>query len=79
MINMTEYVTISAKISIELRNKLKELGIKPSIIIKKAIEEEIKNKMKEKIDKKRNSLDNVFKKLDKNIASKIIRESRDER
>lgn len=39
---MGKYVTVSVKIPVEVKEKLDRLGIKPSKLLKKAIEEEIK-------------------------------------
>ena len=43
---MTKQVTVSARIDVELRRKLKELGIRPSEVIKKALEREVEERLK---------------------------------
>jgi len=42
-------VTISVKVPIELKKKIKKLGIKPSNLLRKAIEEEVRSKKAERI------------------------------
>jgi post-segregation antitoxin (ccd killing protein) len=42
-------VTISVKVPIELKEKIKKLGIKPSNLLRKAIEEEVRSKKVERI------------------------------
>lgn len=46
---MAKYVTVSAKIDPELRKKLAELGIKPSEIIRKSLEKEVEERMKQQL------------------------------
>jgi len=41
---LTKYVTVSASIDVELGKKLKEFGIKPSEVIKKALEREVEER-----------------------------------
>ena len=49
---MTEYVTVSAKIPRELRERARELGISPSEVIKRALEEEVKRREVEELTKR---------------------------
>ena len=41
---MGKYVTVSVKIPVKLKEKLEKYGIKPFTLLKKAIEEELRNR-----------------------------------
>jgi post-segregation antitoxin (ccd killing protein) len=60
---LNKSVTVSTKIPPELKEKLKQLKIKPSKLLRKAIEDEIKSreaqKLKEDIEKLKPTLDRV--------------------
>ncbi len=72
-------VTVSTKIPTELKEKLKQLKIKPSKLLRKAIEDEIKRreaqKLKEDIERLKQTLDKVS--MDDIVKS--IREDRTNR
>lgn len=72
-------MTVSTKIPAELREKLKQLKIKPSKLLRKAIEDEIRKRetqrLKEEIDKLKTTLDRVS--IDDVVKS--IREDRTHR
>lgn len=73
---MGKAVTVSTKIPAELKEKLKQLKIKPSKLLRKAIEDEIRKresqKLKEDIEKLKPTLD----KVSINDIVKSIREDR---
>lgn len=73
------YVTVSARIDEELRKKLAELGIKPSEVIRKSLEKEVEEKMKQQLYKKVEEASKIIKKIDKELWVKTIRENREER
>lgn len=73
------HVTVSAKIDKELRKKLAELGIRPSEVIRKALEREVKERMMQQLYKKVEEASEIIKKVDKEAWIKTIRESREER
>lgn len=77
--NLSKTVTVSTKISQELKEKLKQLKIKPSKLLRKAIEDEIRRreaqKLKEDIEKLKPTLDRVS--IDDIVRS--IREDRTHR
>jgi post-segregation antitoxin (ccd killing protein) len=58
-----KYTTVSTKIPQELKEKMKELKIKPSKLLRKAIEDEIRKreaeKLKEELEKLKPVLDKV--------------------
>lgn len=76
---MSGYVTISTKVPLEVKEKLKKLGLKPSKILRKAIEnaiveEEIK-RLKENIE----ALKPILAKIPMEDVIKSIREDREKR
>jgi len=74
-----KYVTVSAKIDEELRKKLADLGIKPSEIIRKALQKEVEDKLKQRLYQKAEKASKIIKKVDKKTWIKTIREGREER
>jgi len=76
---LAKYVTVSAKIDAELRKKLAELGIKPSEIIRKSLEKEVEERMKQQLYKKVEKASKIITKVGKNAWIKAIRESRQQR
>jgi len=76
---LAKYVTVSAKIDAELRKKLAELGIKPSEIIRKSLEKEVEERMKQQLYKKVEKASKIITKVGKNAWIKAIREGRQQR
>lgn len=76
---MAKYVTVSAKIDTELRKKLAELGIKPSEIIRKSLEKEVEERMRQQLYKKAEEASEIILKVGKDAWIKAIRESREQR
>ena len=76
---MTKTVTVSAKIDVELRKKLAELGVKPSEAIRRALEREVKERTREKLQETIKNASVILSKIDREDWVKSIRESRDER
>jgi len=76
---LTKTVTVSAKIDAELRRKLAELGIKPSETIRRALEKEVEERTREKLQETIENASAILSKVDREDWVKSIRESRDER
>ena len=72
-------MTVSAKIDVELRKKLTELGIKPSETIRKALEREVEEKTREKLQETIENASIILSKVHRKDWMKSIKESRDER
>jgi len=72
-------VTVSAKIDVELRRRLAELGIKPSEAIRRALEKEVEEKMRERLYEMIENASPILSKVGKEAWVKAVRESRDER
>jgi len=68
-----KYVTISVKVPIELK-KIKKLGIKPSNLLRKAIEEEVRSREVERIKREIEEL--KLSKISIEDVTKSIREQR---
>ncbi len=73
------YVTVSAKIDKELRKKLAELGIRPSEVIRRALEKEVEERIMQQLYRKVEEASKIIKKIDREMWIKSIRESREER
>ena len=76
---MTKQVTVSARIDVELRRKLKELGIRPSEVIKKALEREVEERLKLQLYRKVERASEIIRRVGRDAWIKAIRESRDEK
>ena len=48
---MHSYVTVSVRISKDLRNKMRKLGIKPSQVLRLALEKEVRRKEAERLER----------------------------
>jgi len=76
---MTKYVTVSVKIPAELKEKLDKYGIKPSKLLKEAIEREILRREAEEISRELSKLSNTLKKFTVDEVVEFIREDREGR
>ncbi len=72
-----EYVTVSAKIPRKLKKLLDEYGIKPGPIIRKALEEEVKKRILEDIEKRAKKLSRKLPEIPDEEIARIIREDRE--
>ncbi len=71
-------VTVSAKIDEELRRRLRELSIKPSEVIRRALEE-AERRTREELYKKVEAASQIVSRAGIGEWVKAIRESREER
>ena len=76
---MQENTTISVRVSRPMRLKLKRLGIKPSVMVKEALEAEIRKRELAALSKKAEKLSGLFKRLSAKQVAEDIREDRDSR
>ena len=76
---MTKTVTVSAKITVELRRKLAELGVKPSETIRRALESEVEERTRQKLQETIEHASAILSKVDREDWVKSVRERRDER
>jgi len=77
--NLTQCVTVSTKIPKQLKEKIQRLKIKPSKILRKALEDEVKKREIEELKQEINKLKPVFDKVSMEEVVKSIREDRDNR
>lgn len=75
----TECVTVSAKIPKQLKERMQRLKIKPSKILKKALEDEVKKRELQELKEEINRLKPILNKISTEDAVKSIREDRDTR
>ncbi|MFZ8849142.1 MAG: hypothetical protein ACO2OV_02760 [Thermoproteota archaeon] len=73
------YVTISVKIPRELKELMDKYGIKPSTVIRRALEEEVKKRILEEAENKAKELINKVSHISDEEIARIIREDRDGR
>ncbi|MCS7138755.1 MAG: type II toxin-antitoxin system CcdA family antitoxin [Crenarchaeota archaeon] len=73
------YVTISAKIGRELREKLKKYNIPVSQVVRKALEEEVRRAEEKEIKKALEKIGRTLEKIPAEDIVKLVRESREER
>ncbi len=76
---MTHCVTVSTKIPKQLKEKMQRLKIKPSKILRKALEDEVKKREVEALREEIKNLKPVLDKLTMDDIVKSVREDRDSR
>lgn len=74
--NLSKYTTVSTKIPQELREKMKQLEIKPSRLLRKAIEDEVRRREAEKLKRDVEKLKPVLSRVSVEEIVKSIREDR---
>jgi len=72
-------VTVSTKIPKQLKEKIQRLKIKPSKILRKALEDEVKKREVEELKEEIDRLKPTFAKVSMENIVKSIREDRDNR
>lgn len=76
---MGKYVTVSVKIPIELKEKVEKLGIKPSKLLRRAIEEEVRKEEVRRLKDEVKALKQVLSKIPIEDVVGSIREDRGSR
>ena len=76
---MQECVTVSTKIPKHLKEKIRRLKIKPSKILRKALEEEVKKREVEELKEELKKLKPTLEKVTMDNIVKSVREDRDNR
>ena len=72
-------VTVSTKIPKQLKEKIQRLKIKPSKILRKALEDEVKKREMEELKEEINQLKPILEKVSMEDIVKSIRQERDNR
>lgn len=75
----SKYATVSVKVPTKLKEELEKLGIKPSRLLRRAIEEEIRRREVEKIKREIESLKPALEKISIEDVVKSIRADREQR
>src|SRR4030065_1963912 len=75
--NLTQGVTVSTKIPKQLKEKMQRLKIKPSKILRKALEDEVKKREMEELKEEINKIKPVLDKVSIDEIVKSIREDRE--
>ena len=76
---MGKYVTVSVKVPVELKEKMEKYGIKPSLVLRRAIEECIREEEIKRLKEKIEELKPTLEKIRIEDIVKSIREDRDSR
>jgi antitoxin CcdA len=73
---LSKYTTVSTKIPKELKEKMRELKIKPSKVLRKAIEDEVRRREAERLKEEIERLKPILDKVSVEEVVKDIREDR---
>jgi antitoxin CcdA len=76
---MQQSVTVSTKIPKQLKEKIERFKIKPSKILRKALEDEVKKREIEELKEEIDRLKPILEKVSMDHIVKSIREERDNR
>ncbi|MBS7654979.1 CopG family transcriptional regulator [Candidatus Bathyarchaeota archaeon] len=76
---MSGYTTISTKVPLEVKEKLKKLGLKPSKVLRKAIEDAIMEEEVKRLKESIEALKPILAKIPIEDIVKSIREDREKR
>jgi len=76
---MGRYVTVSAKIPVELKRELEELGVRVSEVIRRALEKEVRRRRMERLLEELEEVRPLLASLPPEENARIIRVGRDER
>jgi len=72
------YVTVSAKVPYELREKASKLGVNVNQLIRRALEEEVKRREVEQLKSVAQEVSRILSKIPEEEVVKVIREGREE-
>lgn len=76
---MAKVVTVSAKVEKSLKEKLDRYGVSVSMIVRKALEEEVRRIERENLEKRLAETSMILKKVEPRVIVEAIRMSREER
>lgn len=77
--NLSKSVTVSTKVPKELKEKIKQLNIKPARLLRKALEDEIKRREAEQLKEEIAKIKPILDRISTEEIVKSIREDRDSR
>jgi hypothetical protein len=79
MVVMGKTVTVSAKVPEELRKRMAELGIAPSEVIQKALEDAVRKRSLQQLLERAEEVGPMMRKVSKDDWTRAVREDRDAR
>jgi hypothetical protein len=79
MVVVPKTVTVSAKVPEELRKRMAELGIVPSDVIRKALEEAVRERTRQLLLQQISAASAIMQKVSEDEWVRAVRESRDSR
>ena len=76
---MSDYVTVSTKVRRRLKQEAERLGVRISEVLRRALEEEVRRRKLEELEKKLGEVGEALDKIDIDRVVKSIREDREGR
>ena len=76
---MSDYVTVSTKVRRRLKEEAERLGVKISEVLRHALEEEVRRRKLEELEKKLGEISEALDRIDIDRVVKSIREDREGR
>ena len=76
-VTMGDYITVSTKVRRELKEEADRLGVKISEVLRRALEEEVRRRKLEKLEKKLGKIGEALDRIDIDRVVKSIREDRE--
>lgn len=76
---MDGYVTVSTKVRRELKEEADRLGVRISEVLRRALEEEVRRRKLEELEKRLEKLGGTLDRIDIDRMVRIIREDRETR
>ena len=76
---MSDYITVSTKVRRRLKEEAERLGVKISEVLRRALEEEVRRRKLEELEKKLGEVGEALDRIDIDRVVKSIREDRDGR
>ena len=76
---MGDYITVCTKVRRELKEEAERLGVRISEVLRRALEEEVRRRKLEKLEKKLGKVGEALDRIDIDRVVKSIREDREGR
>ncbi|MEM0308978.1 MAG: type II toxin-antitoxin system CcdA family antitoxin [Thermofilaceae archaeon] len=76
---MGSYVTVSTKVRRELKEEAEKLGINVSMVLRKALEEEVRKRRQQKLLEKLEAFRDVLDRIEVEELVRLVREDRERR
>ncbi|MEM2089236.1 MAG: type II toxin-antitoxin system CcdA family antitoxin [Thermoproteota archaeon] len=76
---MGRYITVSTKVRRELREEARRLGINVSRVLRRALEEEVRRRRRQRLLERLEGFHDVLDKIDVEEFTRLVREDRETR